>query len=314
MKKILFPLILMSLLFYLASCNNSDDAANKQGEIHTMPELKSIFINGDSIHYIDVGKGDPVVFIHGTLGDYRTWQGQTDEFAKNYRIIAYSRRFAKPNKQTVNDSADYTVIPHARDLAEFIKSLHFEQPVHLIGHSYGAFAALLTAKDHPELVRSLTLGEPPVASLLQYVRGGDTVLNNFITNAIMPAAEEFKNNNNEKAVTIFIGGVMGDSMYFSKIPPEGRAIMMDNTLELRGSVFTKDLFPAITCDDLKKIKPPVLLLKGDRSPLFFTAITDELNRCLSNKETATLPNASHGLEYENPAEFNKIVIGFIDKH
>ena len=39
-----------------------------------------------------------------------------------------------------------------------------------------------------------------------------------------------------------------------------------------------------------------------------------LNRCLSNKEIAILPNTSHGLEYENPAEFNKIVLGFIDKH
>ena len=313
MKKILFSLSFLLLLFCLCSYNNSNTGTTVQNEAPAIPETKVIFINGDSIHYIDMGKGDPVVFVHGTVGDYRTWGAQMDTFAKNHRVIAYSRRFAYPNKQMINDSADYTVIPHAKDLAEFIKALKLE-PVHLVGHSYGAFTALLTTIDHPELVRSLTLGEPPVMSLLQNVSGGDTLVNNFITKAIMPAAEAFKNNNNEKAVTIFINGVMGDSLFFTKIPQQGREIMMDNTLELRGSVFTKNLFPPVTCDNLKKIKTPVLLLKGDRSPLLLTSIIKELDRCLSNKERVTLSHSSHGLELESPVEFNKIVLGFINKH
>ena len=103
MKKNFFPLIFLSLLFCLGSCNNSDTNKTTQSEVSAVPEVKSIFINGDSIHYIDIGKGDPVVFIHGAVGDYRTWGAQMDEFAKNHRVIAYSRRFAYPNKQTIND-------------------------------------------------------------------------------------------------------------------------------------------------------------------------------------------------------------------
>lgn len=312
MKKNSFPLCVLLSLFCLWSCNNSNTATTKQNEAHAVPELKSIFINGDSIHYIDVGKGDPVVFVHGTLGDYRIWGAQMDTFAKNHRVIAYSRRFAYPNKQVINDSADYTVIPHAKDLVEFIKALNLE-PIHLVGHSYGAFTSLLTTIDHPELIRSLTLGEPPVMSLLQDVSEGDTIRDNFIK-GIIPAAEEFRNNNNEKAVTVFLSGVMGDSSFFSKVPRQGRDIIMNNTLELRGYVLTKDSSPSITCDHLKKIKKPVLLLKGDRSPLFFTSIISEIDRCLENKERATLPNSSHGLELENPLEFNKIVLAFINNH
>jgi len=312
MKKNFFTLSFLLLLFCLGSCN-SDTGKAKQSEISAAVEVKSIFINGDSIHYIDIGKGDPVVFVHGTLGDYRTWAAQIDEFAKNHRVIAYSRRYAYPNKQIINDSADYTVTPHSSDLAEFLKLLH-PGLVHLVGHSYGAYTALLTTVNHPELVRSLTLGEPPVMPLLAHVPSGDTMLNSFITKTIMPAAGAFKTNNNEKAVTIFLSGVMGDSLFFSKLPQQLRDIMMDNTLELRGSVFTKNLFPVVPCDDLKKIKTPVLLLKGDRSPLLFTSIIEELDRCLGNKEQATLSNSSHGLEFENPAEFNKTVLGFINKH
>jgi pimeloyl-ACP methyl ester carboxylesterase len=43
--------------------------------------VKAILVNGDSINYIDIGKGDPVVFVHGALGDYRTWEAQMDTFA-----------------------------------------------------------------------------------------------------------------------------------------------------------------------------------------------------------------------------------------
>ena len=207
----------------------------------------------------------------GQLGDYRTWGAQMDTFSKNHRVIAYSRRFAYPNKQMINDSADYSVTPHAKDLAEFIKALNLE-PVHLVGHSYGAFTALLTTIDHPDLVRSLMLGEPPAISLLENVPGGDTILNNFVTKVSMPTAEAFKNNNNEKAVHIFVGGVMGDSSFVSEMPAQARETMMDNTLELRGFGFTKNLFPPITCDDLRKIKTPVLLLQGDRSPILFSSI------------------------------------------
>jgi pimeloyl-ACP methyl ester carboxylesterase len=305
--------IVSALLFCFSSCNNSDTGKASLTESQQAPEVKSIFINGDSIHYIDIGKGDPVVFVHGTLGDFRTWGGQVDTFAKNHRVIAYSRRFAYPNKQVINDSADYTVIPHAKDLAEFIKALKLE-PVHLVGHSYGAFTALLTTKDHPELVRSLMLGEPPVMSLLENVPGGDSIFNDFIVKGFRPTAEAFKNNENEKAVKTFVSGVIGDTSAYSKIPEPGRAMMMQNTLELRGSALTKNLFPPLKCADFGKIQTPVLLMKADRSPLFFSLIINELDRCLTNKEVVVLKNSSHGLEFDNPADFNRIVLGFIDKH
>ena len=132
MKKNFSCIFFLPLLFCLSSCNNSDTGKTTQSENQATPEVKSVFINGDSIHYIDIGKGDPVVFVHGTVGDYRTWGAQMDTFSKNHRVIAYSRRFAFPNKQMINDTADYSTPVHAKDLAELIKALNLE-PVHLVG-------------------------------------------------------------------------------------------------------------------------------------------------------------------------------------
>ncbi len=280
---------------------------------HLKTELKTVLINGANLHYLDIGKGEPVVFVHGAVGDYRTWEAQINPFAQNYRVIAYSRRFAYPNEQVLNESNDYSVTAHSKDLTQFLKTLDIG-PVHLVGHSYGAFTALMTAIEHPELLRSLTLGEPPVMSLLQNIPDGDKIGNDFVAKVFIPTAEAFNNNNDKKAVELFIGGVLMDSLYFSQAPQQQKDIMMDNILELRAVVSEENIFPPLDCDEIKTLKMPVLLIKGDRSPEILTVIIDELATCIDNNEVATLPNCSHGLEYENPIEFNRIVLFFINKH
>jgi pimeloyl-ACP methyl ester carboxylesterase len=247
------------------------------------------------------------------MGDYRTWEAQTDAFSRKHRVIVYSLRYGYPNKQILDSTADYSLSQNTKDLTELIKTLKLG-PVHLVGHSSGAFAALLTTMENPELIRSVTLGEPPVMSLLKNVPGGDTLEQNF-GKAILPGIEAFKNNEDEKAAEIFVNAVMGDSLYFTKSPQRFREVIMANAVQLKGSfLYPKSGFPPVSCDDLRKIKTPVLLVAGDKSPLLFTSIIKELDRCLSNKENATLPNTTHGLEYENPSEFNKVVLAFIDKH
>lgn len=305
--------ILLLILVCFCSCKNRKSNKSNEDKDHVISELKTVLINGDSFSYMDIGKGEPVVFVHGALGDYRTWEAQMDAFAKNHRVIAYSRRFAYPNKQAINDSNDYSVTAHAKDLTQFIKILDIG-PVHLVGHSKGAFTSLLTALEHPELLRSLTLGEPPVMSLLQNVPDGSNLLNDFVTKVFIPTEEAFKNNNDKKAVELFVGGVLKDSLYFSQAPQQQKDIMMDNIVELRAALLTGTLFPPLDCDEIKTLKMPVLLIKGDRSPEILTLIIDELDSCIANNELVTLPNSSHGLEYENPTEFNRTVLDFISKH
>jgi pimeloyl-ACP methyl ester carboxylesterase len=111
-----------------------------------------------------------------------------------------------------------------------------------------------------------------------------------------PSAEAFKKGNNEKVVEIFVTGVIGDSLFFSQIPQAAREMMMTNIPELRTIALTKDPYQRVTCEQLQKIKVPVLLVGGERSPAFLTATTNEFDRCLEGNELAILPNASHGLQ------------------
>lgn len=62
----------------------------------TAAPIKQINVNGTTVAYVEEGQGDPVVLVHGSLGDYRTWNGEMDAFAERYHVISYSLRYHYP--------------------------------------------------------------------------------------------------------------------------------------------------------------------------------------------------------------------------
>jgi hypothetical protein len=119
------------------------------GEQDSRNQPRKVAIDGVELNYIESGTGIPVVFVHGTLGDYSVWEGQLGPFATNYHALAYSRRYNYPNVNT--PQSKHCAVVEAEDLAMFIKKLNLGK-VHVVGHSYGGFAGRFLAVKHPELV------------------------------------------------------------------------------------------------------------------------------------------------------------------
>jgi pimeloyl-ACP methyl ester carboxylesterase len=99
------------------------------------------------------------------------WQFQIESFAQKFHVVSYSRRYAYPN-QWPGDGEDNNLTNDATDLAELIIKRLDLGPAHLIGDSYEALIALYMAHQHPELVRTLVLGESPVMSFYLRSRSG----------------------------------------------------------------------------------------------------------------------------------------------
>src|SRR5262245_45824711 len=74
-------------------------------------------LNGTTLAWVEEGSGPPVVFVHGSGADLRTWGYQLPPVAQaSFRAIAYSRRFHYPNEPPATDET-YTAAQHAGDLA-----------------------------------------------------------------------------------------------------------------------------------------------------------------------------------------------------
>lgn len=273
-----------------------------------MPVLET---NGTKLEYIEKGHGDPVIFVHGSLGDLRSWSQQMEQFSKQYRAIAYSRRYHYPRAESV-DSLDYSVNRHAEDLASFIRGLGLQKS-HVVGSSYGAYTALVLATMNPELVRSLTLGEPPILPWLEGIEGGLALITNFMMNVWNPLIRAFQRGDMEGGVRIFINGVLGEGS-FDKLPPEARSAAMENAQELKDETLSPGHFSSFSCEDAKKIKVPTLLLTGELSPPIFRPIIKELQHCIPYAECMMIPKASHTMYSDNPEVFNAKVLSFLSRH
>lgn len=300
------------MLFCLCAWGNRNSNKSKQDLDHAIAELKTVFINGDSISYKDIGKGEPLVLVHGSIGDYRAWENQLDTFATKYRVIAYSRRYAWPNDNPLSDTLDYSAGRHAKDLAQLIKTLNLG-PAHLVGHSWGGYTVLKTAIDHPELVKSMVLGEPPVQALIAGSKEGDSLIADFNNNCMKPAAEFFAQQQKDSAVATFVAGVMGSKDVYGAVPEEVRKRWLMNTTESEGFLIT-DSWTPVSANEVKQLKIPTLLVYGEYSPVYLTKITDTLHTLLPSNTLKMSPKASHGLQGENPKDFNAMVLNFLNKH
>lgn len=111
------------------------------------------------LHVREWGDGEPVVLVHGSMSTSRTtWSPQRPLAEQGHRLIVPDRRGYGASPEV--DGEDFEV-----DTQDVLRLLDREDGSHLVGHSYGALAALRAAGRHPEAVRSLTVIEPPAFSI-----------------------------------------------------------------------------------------------------------------------------------------------------
>ncbi len=280
--------------------------------------LAKVRVNGVELHYVDQGSGVPVVFVHGGLEDYRSWQGQVETFSKRYRVIAYSRRYNYPNSHAAPES-NYSALVDAEDLAALIKKLHLA-PAHIVGVSYGAYTALLLAVRHPALVRSLVLSEPPLLRWLPEMEGGKPLFTDFMNKVWDPAARGFREGD-EAGVTAAVDGFgeigysgTDQKMTFAALPPEARSVLLENAPEWRALTMSKDAFPAVPLDAVRSMKAPTLLLSGQRTLELSKVIDPQLERLLPHGERVIIANATHEMWSEYPEKCRDAALAFLARH
>lgn len=276
----------------------------------TSAQPSTVHVGDADLAYAAQGRGDPVIFVHGSLADYRTWDAQLAPFGERYRAVAYSRRYHWPYAQLSNQLI-YAVAQHVADLGALIEALGLA-PAHIVGSSYGALTALAFAIERPDLVRSLALGEPPLLPWLASLPDGPALLEEFMATAFGPAGQAFARGEAEAGVRLFTDGVLGAGA-FDHLPPPARAALLDNAAEMRAETTTppEQYFPALSTEDVGRLRTPTLLLQGELSPPMFGRVTDELARVLPHTERATIPAASHIMHLQNPPAFTAAVLTFL---
>ena len=285
-------------------------------------ELRSAKVDGALLAYREEGEGQPVVFVHGSLSDLRIWNEQVPEIGRRHRAIAYSRRYSPPGED-IPDGVDDLMPPHVDDLVAFLREID-AAPAHLVGSSWGGFISLLAAIEHPDVVRSLVLLEPPVLTLAlkRLPPGPLDLLRLFLTRprtaaaivstvvgAIGPATKKFREGDDEGGMQAFLRGVLGPEQA-QGLPEERLAIGRENVRTMRAQLLGAG-FPPLAAEAVRGVDKPTLLLTGEHSPAFLLRLSDLLEELMPRAERRWIADASHGMNEDNPAETNRAILEFL---
>jgi pimeloyl-ACP methyl ester carboxylesterase len=128
----------------------------------------SIATIGDNlIHYEVLGRGEPVLFIHGWVGSWRYWWPSMQSLSSRHRTFAFDLwGFGDSSKSPDK----YTFRAYVDMLHQFMDKLGILQPVNIVGHSLGAAVALRYTKEDPSRVKRVVAVSLPVQGHLIHDR------------------------------------------------------------------------------------------------------------------------------------------------
>ncbi|SES67304.1 alpha/beta fold hydrolase [Geodermatophilus poikilotrophus] len=280
--------------------------------------MPTLSIRGERLAYRVSGKGEPLVLVHANISDIRSWEPLEGLLADSFKVVSYSRRYAHPNSP-IADGGDDPFDVHVQDLIALIESQELGR-VHLLGNSSGAFIALLAAASRPDLVRSLSLEEPPVVSifvrtlppapaelikLLVTAPGAFAAFVKFGAGAIGPATKAFKEGDDEKALDAFGKGVLGTEA-FARISTARRHQMLDNVAAHRATLLRSGL-PTFTADQARALRVSAQLIRGEHTAHFQRRINQRLAKLIPDARDVVIPDASHLVHEDNPAAVAAVV-------
>jgi pimeloyl-ACP methyl ester carboxylesterase len=270
-----------------------------------MPQLR---VNGVDLSYIDQGAGTPVVFVHGAWMDLRCWEPQRQAVATQYRFIAYSLRY-HGTAPWPDAGEHYAGATHAADLVAFIRQLH-AGPVHLVGLSSGGRLVTLVALHSPDLVRSLTVLEPPLDELLADRPEAQPVRDAW-RQGFEPIDTAAQAGEAVHATTLFFAWVTNQRPdAFARQPEALRQMILDNarTVPLARAAPRP---PALSCATLRGIQAPSLVVGGTQSPRYLALISEVVVQCIPGSRLVVIPQATHLMSHQNPVAFNEAFLHFL---
>ncbi|HTW40225.1 MAG TPA: alpha/beta hydrolase [Thermoplasmata archaeon] len=249
--------------------------------------------------------GDPVVLIHGSLVDRRTWDLVVPGLAEAMQVVTYDRRGYGESR---GPPSLHRVREDARDLAGLLEAIDVF-PAHIIAHSYGGAVALRLAIDHPQMVRSLAIHEAPLVGLLAddpaTASEGRSLLDGVETIRGQVTAGE-----REPAASAVVNVFSSEPGAWERLPPEVRRSFA-GTMPLWAEEFAdpEAVRPdRVACRDLIV---PALLTTGSLSPRFLARVALDLDGLLRNGQRLEIPDVGHAPHLTRPHQYIGLLVTFL---
>ncbi|MDR3561968.1 MAG: alpha/beta hydrolase [Negativicutes bacterium] len=249
--------------------------------------------NGINIHYTRTGGSKPpLILLHGLTANGACWAAVAHAMEGEYDVIMPDAR--GHGQSSVPDNG-YRYEDHANDVVGLIEALRLSPPV-LIGHSMAGMIAALVASRNPGLLRCLILADPTFLSpkVQREIRDSDV-------------ADQHRR---------YLNMSLDDVLAEARIRHPDRSL---DTIELiaRARLQTSmGAFDVLTPPNpnymqvVSAIEVPGLLVIGSAG-VVSTDVAAHLQRLNPRLQVELIPEAGHGLHYDQPERFALVVKSFL---
>jgi pimeloyl-ACP methyl ester carboxylesterase len=268
--------------------------------------VKSVKAGGVELEYEVLGAGEPLLLVSLVLADGFLPLLSEPALSERYRLIRYHRRGWAGSTHT---PPPVTIRDHAADAAALLERLELER-VHVAGHSSGAAVAAQLALDCPEVVRTLTLLEPPLLSL----PSGQA----FLAQA-EPAFEGYGRGDHADALAMFLTAVSGlDWPQCRSLLDERVPGAVEQALHDADTFFGVEL-PSLMewrfgAQEAAAIEQPVLAVVGSETQPLWVEVAACLRSWLPHVEELAVDGAGHLLHIQCPAPVARGIASFLDRN
>ncbi|MBY5799646.1 alpha/beta fold hydrolase [Rhizobium leguminosarum] len=268
-------LTFFSMFLAVAGARSAERWAELPG-FPSMPVAKTsgmAEVNDIKMYYAEYGEGDPILFIHGGLGNADVWGHQVADFAKDHRVIvADSRGHGRSTRSQQPFGYDLMTSDYAA-LLDYLKI----DKVTLVGWSDGGIIGIDMAMKHPE-------------KLTRVIAQAANVTTDGVKADVM----------NNKTFNDYIN-VAGE--YYRKLSPTPNEY--DTFVTQISEMWATQ--PAWTAADLGKIAVPVTLAIGDHDEAVKLDHTEMMAKDIPGAKLVILKDASHFAMLQDPTGYDAMI-------
>jgi 3-oxoadipate enol-lactonase len=252
-------------------------------------------VHGGRLHYEAAGTGEPIVFIHGNMGDRRHWDRQFRELASRFRVIRYDVRDYGLSS-VLSEEIAYS---DHQDLAALLDHLDVRS-AHVIGWSMGSAIAIDFALSHPERTKSLVSVGPWVWGYSSEAAKRDLDL-------LAKMRSAFAEGGRSAAVRVMMDG-FAVTIRDAAAGAEFARIAADYSFSSRGQ---RQFLKPSAMGRLSEIRVPTLILTAEHDVPSCLEVANLLDRSIPDSTQIVMVGTGHMLHMERAGEFNKHLTEFV---
>ena len=257
---------------------------------------------GELTHYHELGKGTPVVFLHGSgsgVSAAANWWLNLPELSRHCRTIAVD---LLGFGQTVEaPGSEFGIKAWVEHVVRILDALGIEK-TWLVGNSLGGWVAFQFAIDHPERLAGIismgTGGAPRTKALASHAKPKMT------PDGIRQALLDF----------VVDPSLVTDELVNSRYAAASREGATDR---FRAVVAARDIdretLP-LDMDVLSKLEIPVLLIHGREDKVIPMSRSLQLHEVIPNADLHLFSQCGHWSQVERAEDFNTVVASYLSTH